>query len=102
CALPIFTRPTLRDCFHPPDPPIALQSITRDVRFTHSHPPNPARLFSPTRPTDCVAIDYPRRAHYPSSPAHPPFGFVVDELDTDPVVERNVRPLRWVAMETVR
>jgi hypothetical protein len=29
------------------------------------HPPNPAPLFPPTRPTDCFAIDYPGRALCP-------------------------------------
>ena len=32
----IFTRPTLAIIFHPPDPPIALQSITRDAPFSQA------------------------------------------------------------------
>jgi hypothetical protein len=35
-ARTFFTRPILRHSFHPPDPPIASQSITRDVRFAQA------------------------------------------------------------------
>jgi hypothetical protein len=52
--------------FSPTDPPIAMQSHTRDVRFTQSHPPSPAHaktcaLPNLTRP----ALRTPRRALYP-------------------------------------
>src|SRR5690349_17257623 len=43
------TRPTLRNPFSPTDPPIASQSISRDVRLAHAHPPTPRRSFV-TRP----------------------------------------------------
>src|SRR5688572_25081074 len=36
-ARTFFTRPTLVILFHPPDPPIASQSITRDARFSQEH-----------------------------------------------------------------
>jgi hypothetical protein len=35
-AIAILTRPTLAIILHPPDPPIASQSITRDARFAQA------------------------------------------------------------------
>src|SRR5689334_1878192 len=64
----LLPLPTLRTPFHPPDPPIALQSFTRDVRFTQlTHPPSAVSFHPP--PTDCCAIVYRGRALCPS---HPP------------------------------
>jgi hypothetical protein len=40
-------------------------SLDQSKRAYVLHPPNPAPLFLPTRPTDCFAIDYPGRALCP-------------------------------------
>ena len=50
-ARTFFTRPTLRDSFHPPDPPIASQSITRDVRFAQA---STAYINGPSKLACCL------------------------------------------------
>jgi hypothetical protein len=83
CGSPFSPAQTRAIFFHPADPPIALQSFTRDVHFPKLTRPDPGHSFSPTDPPIALQSftrDAPFsqastvRLNAPSKLARAPFG----------------------------